>query len=105
MWPKRNLDNSVSIMNEIDQEDRISVRQKLASQKGFTGLSILHRLHRLYKFNVLQDLIFDTMHTLVLRVIHRHLQYYAEKGYFKSSSVEERLKKIPWTAGTILLTH
>ena len=45
------------------------------------------------------------MHTLVLRVIHLHLQYYAEKGYFKSSSVEERLKKIPWTAGTILLTH
>lgn len=65
MWPKRELDNSVSMMKEVDQDDRISVRQKSASETGFTGLSILHHLHRLYKFDVLQDLIFDTMHTLV----------------------------------------
>ena len=90
-------------MNQVDQEDRVSIRQRSASLTGFTGLSILHRLHRLYKFDVLQDLVFDTMHTLVLRVIHRHLQYYTEKGYFKSSSIEERLKMMPWTAGMILL--
>jgi len=39
------------------------------------------------------------MHTLVLRVTHRHLQYYTDKGYFKSSDVEERLRKFPWIAG------
>ena len=44
-------------------------------------------------------MVFDTMHTLVLRVIHHHLQYYTDKGYFKSFDVEERLGKIPWTAG------
>ena len=86
-------------MEEVDQEDRVSVRQRLASQTGFTGLSILHRLHKLYKFDVLKDLVFDTMHTLVLRVVHRHLHYYPEKGYFKASDVEERLNAMPWTAG------
>ena len=56
------------MMNVVDQKDRLSVRQKLASQTGFTGLSILHRLHTLYKFDILQDniMVFDTMHTLVL---------------------------------------
>ena len=66
-------------MTQVDEEDRVSIRQKLASKTGFTGLSILHRLYRLYKFDVLQDFVFDTM--LVLRIIQCHLHYYAEQGY------------------------
>lgn len=83
-------------MNEVDDEDRVTVRQRLASQTGFTGLSILHRLHQLYHFNVLKDLTFDTMHTLVLRIINRHLQYYNDLGLLKN---RKRLQEFPWTAG------
>ena len=98
-WPPRQLDQSVCEMTRVNEEDRVSVRQRLASQTGFTGLSILHRLHRLYKFDVLRDLVFDTMHTLVLRVLHCHLNYYAEKEYLRDAEVERRLKMMPWTAG------
>lgn len=92
-------------MTRVNEEDRISVRQRLASRTGFTGLSILHRLHRLYKFDVLQDLVFDTMHTLVLRVLHCHLNYYAEKEYLQDPVVEKRLQKMPWTAGMFVCYH
>lgn len=99
-WHPRQLSESIGEMIRVDDEDRISVRQKLASQTGFTGLSILHRLHRLYKFDVLKDLVFDTMHTLVLRVLHCHLNYYVSKEYLQDPEVEKRLKLIPWTAGS-----
>ena len=86
-------------MNKVDEEDRPTLRQRLASQTGFTGLSILHRFHRLYQFNVLKDFIFDTMHTLVLRVINRHLQYFSELGLLKNPVLGRRLQEFPWTAG------
>lgn len=74
-------------MEEVDNEDRPTVRQRLASQTGFTGLSVLHQLYRLYQFDVLNDLIFDTMHTLVLRVLNCHLQYYTEQGLLKNAEL------------------
>lgn len=78
------------------EDDRITVRQKLASEVGFTGVSILHWLNRLYQFNVF---IFDTMHTLVLHIINRHLQYYSEVGFLKDAVLERRLQEVLWTAG------
>ena len=98
-WEERLLNESIEKMKGVEDEDRITVRQKLASEVGFTGVSILHRLNRLYQFNVLKDLIFDTMHTLVLRIINRHLQYYSEIGFLKDPVLERRLQKMPWTAG------
>jgi len=86
-------------MMQVDDEDRISIRQKLASKNGFTGLSILHRLYRLYKFNVLKDFVFDIMHTLTLRILSRHLHYYADNDYLRNHSIEKRLEMMPWTAG------
>ena len=92
-------------MTQVDEEDRISVHQRLPSQTGFTGLSILHCLHWLYKFDVLQDLIFDTMHTLVLRVLHSHLNYYIEKEYLRDPEVERKLKMMPWTVGAFVVCY
>ena len=54
---KRSLSDSVRDMNDIEDEDRVSVRAKLAKEMGFTGLSPLHRLHKLYGFNVLEDMV------------------------------------------------
>lgn len=100
LWPERTLDDPLSDMGKVDQEDRITVRRKLASQVGFTGLSILHRLYRLYKFDVIKDMVFDTMHTLILRVVQRHLQFYLDKAFFRNSVLDTRLRAMPWTAGS-----
>lgn len=98
-WPERLVSEAIEDMKRVDDEERITVRQRLASQTGFTGLSLLHRLYHLYKFDVLKDLVFDTMHTLVLRIINRHLQYYSDLGLLKNPVLGKRLLAMPWTAG------
>lgn len=40
-------------MIEIGQEERVTVMEKRSRETGFLGLSTLHRLHKLYKFDVL----------------------------------------------------
>ena len=86
-------------MNAAEDEDRITVHQRLASECGFTDVSILNRLKQLYDFDVLKDILFDTMHTLILRIVLRHQQFYHEKDIFKNPSIDKRLEKMPWTAG------
>ena len=98
-WPEHLLCESMKDMNEVGQEDRITVRQKLASKTGFTGLSHLHHLYYLYKFDVLKDVVFDTMHTLLLRIISRHLDLYLQKGFIKNPEIDKRLLAMPWTSG------
>ena len=99
-WSERVLTDSLHDMNVVEDEDRITVRQKMASKCGFTGVSILNRLNHLpYKFNILTDMVFDTMHTLILRIVLRHLQFYQEQGILKNQLIEKRLRKMPWTAG------
>ena len=71
-------------MKEVDEKDRPTVRQRLASQTGFTSLSILHRFHWLYQFDVLKNLTFNTVHTLVLCVINRYLQHYNKLDLLKN---------------------
>ena len=97
-WPEHILCDSLESMNEVDQDDRVSVRAKLASASGFTGLSILHRFHHLYKFDILKDLVFDAMHNVLLNVVRNHIRHSQEKGYL-NPLVERRLLAVPWTAG------
>lgn len=40
-------------MIEIGQEERVTVMENRSRETGFLGLSTLHRLHKLYKFDVL----------------------------------------------------
>jgi len=87
-------------MKNVDDEDWPTRRQKLASESGFTGLSILHRLHRLYQVDVLRDTIFDTMHIIVLHIIYTHLQYYSNLGLLKDLTLLRRLQAMPWTPST-----
>ena len=42
-------------MIEIGQEERVTVMEKRSRETGFLGLSTLHRLHKLYKFDVLSN--------------------------------------------------
>ena len=36
------INESIEKMKRVEDEDRITVRQKLTSEVGFTGVSILH---------------------------------------------------------------
>ena len=96
---KRILSDSVRDMNFVDDEDRVTVRAKKAKETGFTGLSALHRLNKLYGFNVLENMVFDAMHNVPLNVVSQHLHYYAEKSLLPKDKVELRLDHVPWTAG------
>ena len=96
-WPVRSLMESISEMKAVDDEDRVSVRSRKASSTGFTGLSILHRWHYLYSFNILKDTVFDAMHTILLRIAKRHLDFFKDNGFF-NQDVEKRLSAMPWAA-------
>lgn len=87
-------------MEEIDTEDRLSVRNKLSKEAGFTGLSVLHRLHKLYGFDVLHDTVYDAMHNIPLNIASQHIHHYVEKELLcPRAEVEKRLKVFPWTTG------
>ena len=56
---KRNVDDDVELMCTMGEEERCSVRVNLSKNTGYTGISILHRIHKLYGFDVIQDTVFD----------------------------------------------
>ena len=68
-WPERKIEEEVQLMSEISEEGRPTVRQRLSRESGYTGLSILHRLNKLYGFDVLKDTVFDVMHNIPLNVV------------------------------------
>ena len=73
-WEKRNLGDDVELMCTIGEEERCSVRATLSKCSGYTGISILHRLHKLYGFDVIQDTVFDMMHNLPLNVVRKYIK-------------------------------
>lgn len=85
-------------MREISEEDRTSVRQRLRKESGYTGLSILHRLSKLYGFDVLKDTVYDVMHNFPLNVVGNIL-----KELIASGKLDNSLEKFPWITGIILL--
>ena len=92
-------------MKLVDVEDRPSTRIAKAKSTGFTGLSILHRLHALYGFDVLRDLVFDAMHNIPLNVASHHLHHYFNEGILTTQDVDKRLKAVQWTSGICLYIY
>ena len=90
-------------MREISEEDRSSVRQRLSKESGYTGLSILHRLSKLYGFDVLKDTVYDVMHNIPLNVVGNILKELIASGKLDAKVADNRLEKFPWTTGIILL--
>ena len=86
-------------MEKVEDEDRFSVRAKMAKEKGFTGLSILHRLFNLYGFDLLHDMVFDAMHNISLNVVNQHLRHFLQTEMLPRAEVESRLNSVPWTTG------
>ena len=98
-WSQKNLISCIPHMKRTETEDRVTVRTTIAKETGFTGLSILHRLHHLYGFNVLTDTVFDAMHNLPLNVGLHHMNYYFDEEIVSKQEVDQRLNVMPWTTG------
>ena len=94
----RVLEDEVAKMSEIESEDRPTVRGALARQNGYTGLSILHRLHKLYGFNVILDTVFDMMHNIPLNVVRKDLNRCLSDETVSKSTLDKRLQAMPWTS-------
>jgi len=86
-------------MRDINDEDRKTVRANKSRNSGYTGLSILYRLHKLYGFDVFKDLVYDTMHNLPTNIISAHLKELITNNKIDSKIVDQRLQAFPWTAG------
>ena len=70
---KKSIMDNLELLHKIASEERISVRQQLSKESGYTGLSILHRLYYLYGFLYDRDLVFDEMHTVHLNLVKNAL--------------------------------
>ena len=89
-------------MVDIGQEQRITVALDRSRERGFHGVSQLHRLHKLYKFDVLQDLVFDAMNLISLNLVKRRLEYLLSNSLVDQDHLREALKRMPWTTGTVI---
>jgi hypothetical protein len=90
------------MMCTIGEEEHCSVRSDLSKRTGYTGISILHRLHKLYGFDVIQDTVFDMMHNLPLNVVRKHVKRVIEEGMVDKNVLQHKLSLMPWTAGNVL---
>lgn len=97
--PKRDICQELAEMEKIEQEERITVAANLSRESGFMGVSQLHRLYKLYKFDILQDLVFDVMHLVPLNLVKRRVDYLISHELIAVEELDEALKTIPWTRG------
>ena len=93
-------------IGEIDEE-RVTVRENLAKECGYTGLSNLHRLWPLYGFCYDKDLVFDEMHTVQLNIVKTALDRLIpdEDHPIDRETVDRRLQEFPWTAGIVVVLY
>lgn len=89
-------------MRTIAEEERCSVRANLSKHTGYTGISVLHRLYKLYEFDVIRDTVFDMMHNLPLNVVRKHVKRVIDEGIVEKNVLESKLSLMPWTAGYAL---
>ena len=99
----RDLKDELATMKEIEMEDRRSVRASMARDTGYTGLSILHRLYKLYGFDIIQDTVNDIMHVLPMNVVKTQINDLIDDEKIDKKLVDEKLKFFPWTSGQFIL--
>lgn len=68
-------------------------------ESGYTGLSILYRLHYLYGFLYDRHLVYDEMHTVHLNIVKNAVLSLKEEGddTLDWATADKRLKDFPWT--------
>lgn len=89
---KRDITEELPLMIEIEQEERVTVRERRSKETGFLGVSLLHRLHKLYKFNV--------MHLVPLNLVKRRFEHLLSNSLLNTKQLQRALEKVPWPQGT-----
>ena len=92
---KRDVAEELPLMFEIEQEERVTVRERRSRESGFLGVSLLHHLDRLYKF--------DVMHLVPLNLVKRRFEYFLSNSLLDTKRLQPVLEKIPWTQGTMYI--
>ena len=95
----RSINEELPLMAEIGQEERITVALERSKESGFLGVSQLHRLHKLYNFDVLRDLVFDAMHLVPLNLVKRRLDHLLSNSLVDCERLQEALTQMSWTTG------
>lgn len=98
---KREIAEELPLMTEIEQEERRTVKDRMSKESGFLGVSLLHRLHKLYKFDIIKDLVFDIMHLVPLNLVKRRFEHLLSNSLLDPEQLQLALKKVPWTQGIL----
>lgn len=77
---KRDITEELPLMIEIEQEERVTVRERRSKETGFLGVSLLHRLHKLYKFNV--------MHLVPLNLVKRRFEHLLSNSLLNTEQLQ-----------------
>ena len=97
-WEPREISGALTDMYDIENETRISVRKRMSSAKGFTGISILHKyLYPLFGFDILHHLVYDVFHTVCLNVVKNQTERLLELELVNKAFLDEQIKHFPWT--------
>lgn len=100
---KRDISDELPLMIDIEQEERVTVKERMSRESGFWGVSLLHRLYTLYKFDVIKDLVFDVMHLFPLNLVKRRFEHLLSNSLLDTEKFQAALEKVPWTQGTVPL--
>ena len=101
---EKSIVGSYDKLCEIEEEERITVRQKQARESRYTGLSILHRLRTLYGFEYDCYMVYDKLHGISLNAVKNHIALLkgSEEAPIDWKEVDSQLKKVPWTHGNVI---
>ena len=91
--------DDIEVMEEIEYEDRSSIKSKLAKESGYTGKSHLIRLNALYGFDISKDMVYDTMHNIPMNIVKKYLDYLVDNDHLNGEEVEKRIENIMWSKG------
>ncbi|CAB3987948.1 Hypothetical predicted protein [Paramuricea clavata] len=96
-WEQRNISSSLTSLYDIENETRSSVRKRMSSELGFTGISILHKyLYPLYSFDICKHLLYDVFHTICLNVVKNQAERIINLEMIDKEYLDEQIKVFPW---------
>ena len=88
---------SLTDLYDIENETRISVRKRMSSEMGFTGISILHEyLNPLYGFDICKHLVYDIFHTVCLNVVKNQAERLVNLEMVDKRYLDKQIKHFPW---------
>lgn len=97
-WEQRDIATEINNLFDVENETRSSVRKQMSSEKGFTGVSILHKyLYPLYGFDILKHLVYDVYHTVPLNIVKNQLVRALEQEIIDKAKLDEQIENFPWT--------